>query len=97
MDELSKKRGGRREGAGRKSKSGEATTVKRIPISLIPAVDALITSSRLPQGSLIPINRTTLKVPYALEEIPAGFPSHPQNLWIRFSIKGKTNNFNYLK
>ena len=75
MDEIPKKRGGRREGAGRKSKSGESTAVKRIPISLIPAVDALITSSRLPQGSLIPINRTTLKVPYALEKIPAGFPS----------------------
>lgn len=41
MDEIPKKRGGRgrREGAGRKSKSGESTAVKRIPISLIPAVD----------------------------------------------------------
>lgn len=75
MDELSKKRGGRREGAGRKSKSGESTAVKRIPISLIPAVDAMIASSRLPQNSFIPINRTTLKVPYTLEKIPAGFPS----------------------
>lgn len=75
MDELSKKRGGRREGAGRKSKSGEATAVKRIPISLIPTVDAMIASTAMPQGSLIPINRTTLKVPYTLEKIPAGFPS----------------------
>lgn len=75
MDDHSKKRGGRREGAGRKSKSGEATAVKRIPISLIPTVDAMIASTAMPQGSLIPINRTTLKVPYTLEKIPAGFPS----------------------
>lgn len=75
MEELPKKRGGRREGAGRKSKTGEATVVKRIPVSLIPTVDTMIVSTILPQGSLIPINRTTLKVPYALEKIPAGFPS----------------------
>ena len=36
---------------------------------------AMIASTAMPQGSLIPINRTTLKVPYALEKIPAGFPS----------------------
>ena len=75
MDGIPKKRGGRREGAGRKSKSGEATTVKRIPISLIPTIDAMIASTTMPLGSLIPINRTTLKIPYALEKIPAGFPS----------------------
>lgn len=75
MDEYPKKHGGRREGAGRKSKTGEATVVKRIPVSLIPTVDVMIASTTLPQGSLIPINRTTIKVPYALEKIPAGFPS----------------------
>ena len=75
MSEIPKKRGGRRDGAGRKSKSGEATAVKRIPVSLIPTVDAMIAFTAMPQGSLIPINRTTLKVPYALEKIPAGFPS----------------------
>ena len=75
MEEASKKRGGRREGAGRKSKTGEATAVKRIPVSLIPTVDAMIAFTAMPQGSLIPINRTTLKVPYAIEKIPAGFPS----------------------
>lgn len=63
MSEIPKKRGGRRDGAGRKSKSGEATAVKRIPVSLIPTVDAMIASIAMPQGSLIPINRTTLKVP----------------------------------
>ena len=73
MEELPKKRGGRREGAGRKSKNGEATTVKRIPVSLIPAVDAMIASSALPPDSLIPISRTNLKVPVALEKVPAGF------------------------
>lgn len=35
----------------------------------------MIASTAMPQGSLIPINRTTLKVPYALEKIPAGFTS----------------------
>ena len=75
MSEIPKKRGGRRDGAGRKSKSGEATSVKRIPVSLIPTVDAMIASTAMPQGSLIPINRTTLKVPLALDKIPAGFPS----------------------
>ena len=44
MDEYPKKHGGRREGAGRKSKSGEATVVKRIPVALIPTVDALYPS-----------------------------------------------------
>ena len=75
MSEIPKKRGGRREGAGRKSKTGEATTVKRIPVSLIPAVDAMIATSALPADSLIPISRTNLKVPVALEKVPAGFPS----------------------
>ena len=68
MSEIPKKRGGRRDGAGRKSKTGEATTVKRIPVSLIPAVDAMIASSALPPDSLIPISRTNLKVPVALEK-----------------------------
>lgn len=75
MSEIPKKRGGRRDGAGRKSKTGEATTVKRIPVSLIPTVDAMIASSALPPDSLIPISRTNLKVPVALEKVPAGFPS----------------------
>ncbi len=74
MDEIPKKRGGRREGAGRKSKSGESTAVKGIPISLIPAVDALIASSRLSQGSLIPINRTTLKGTICSRENPSRIP-----------------------
>lgn len=75
MDEYPKKHGGRREGAGRKSKTGEATVVKRIPVSMIPMVDAMIASTPLPLGSLMPINRTSVKIPFALENIPAGFPS----------------------
>ena len=75
MVELPKKRGGRRDGAGRKSKTGEATAVKRIPVSLIPTVDAMIASTPLPLGSFMPINRTSAKVPLAVEKIPAGFPS----------------------
>ena len=75
MDEYPKKHGGRREGAGRKSKTGEATAVKRIPVSMIPMVDAMIASTPLPLGSLMPINRTSVKIPFALENIPDGFPS----------------------
>ena len=75
MEEALKKRGGRRDGAGRKSKTGEATAVKRIPVSLIPTVDAMIASTPLPLGSFMPINRTSAKVPLAVEKIPAGFPS----------------------
>ena len=49
--------GGRRPGAGRKSKSGK-TVVKRIPESLVPAVDALIEHAVIltqnPAGSLPP-------------------------------------------
>ena len=75
MEEALKKRGGRRDGAGRKSKTGEATAVKRIPVSLIPTVEAMIASTPLPPGSFMPINRTSAKVPLAIEKIPAGFPS----------------------
>mgnify|MGYP003356900562 FL=1 len=75
MEEALKKRGGRRDGAGRKSKTGEATAVKRIPVSLIPTVEAMIASTPLPPGSFMPINRTSAKVPLAVEKIPAGFPS----------------------
>ena len=75
MEEALKKRGGRRDGAGRKSKTGEATAVKRIPVSLIPTVDAMIASTPLPLGSFMLINRTSAKVPLAVEKIPAGFPS----------------------
>lgn len=75
MEEALKQRGGRRDGAGRKSKTGEATAVKRIPVSLIPTVDAMIASTPLPLGSFMPINRTSAKVPLAVEKIPAGFPS----------------------
>ena len=99
MEELPKKRGGRREGAGRKSKTGEATTVKRIPVSLIPAVDAMIASSALPPDSLIPISRTNLKVPVALEKVPAGFPS-PAEPYVadyldfnEFSIRHQTRKY----
>ena len=77
-------RGGRREGAGRKSSSGQQTVVKRIPESLVPAVDTLIAGMtslqpkghRLPAGALrLPETPSTLSIPFALEKIPAGFPS----------------------
>ena len=42
--------GGSRKGAGRKSKSGEKTVVKRIPASLVGDVNNLIDQAR-PVGS----------------------------------------------
>ena len=76
--------GGRRPGAGRKSKSGK-TVVKRIPESLVPAVDALIEhaviltqnpAGSLPPGPLLfPESFSSLSIPIAGEKIPAGFPS----------------------
>ena len=76
--------GGRRPGAGRKSKSGK-TVVKRIPESLVPAVDALIEhaviltqnpAGSLPPGALLfPESFSSLSIPIAGEKIPAGFPS----------------------
>ena len=76
--------GGRRPGAGRKSKSGK-TVEKRIPESLVPAVDALIEhaviltqnpAGSLPPGALLfPESFSSLSIPIAGEKIPAGFPS----------------------
>lgn len=72
--------GGSRKGAGRKSKMGETTVVKRIPISLVAKVDNLIkqncTLGRMPADAIFPSpNPIELHIPLALEKIPAGFPS----------------------
>ena len=72
--------GGSRKGAGRKSKSGEKTVVKRIPVSIVDDVDNLIaqagTQTRIPLDAMFPaVNPTELLIPLALEKIPAGFPS----------------------
>jgi component of DNA polymerase V len=72
--------GGSRKGAGRKSKSGEKTVVKRIPASLVGDVNNLIdqarTETRVPIDAMFPAkNPIELLIPLALEKIPAGFPS----------------------
>ncbi|WP_370520845.1 LexA family protein [Snodgrassella sp. ESL0253] len=77
--------GGARAGAGRKAKIAGPKIVKRIPVSLIPAVEHLI--SQLANTSLRPAqnlpadcwriadNLSRLNIPLATETIPAGFPS----------------------
>ncbi len=58
MDELPKKRGGRREGAGRKRKCGEATVVKRIPISqYLPLMPWLLLLNYLKVGLCLSIEQ----------------------------------------
>lgn len=42
MTGTKKKSGGFREGSGRKNKYGEETTVIRIPVSLVPAIEKLL-------------------------------------------------------
>ena len=75
---IPKKRGGRREGAGRKSKTGEATTVKRIPVSLIPTVDAMIASTLRQSLMLLTISiltNTLLQTRLPLSQhVPAAIP-----------------------
>ena len=70
--------GGLRTNAGRKSKSGQKTVVKRVPESLLPTIDALIADldTRLPDGIrwLAP-TLTSAQIPYSTDKIPAGFPS----------------------
>ncbi|PIT51137.1 hypothetical protein BHC44_11340 [Snodgrassella alvi] len=77
--------GGARAGAGRKAKIAGPKIVKRIPVSLIPAVEHLI--SQLANTPLRPAqnlpadcwkiadNLSQLNIPLAIETIPAGFPS----------------------
>lgn len=47
MNAPKKNHGGRHPGAGRLATAKEPTVVKRIPASLVPAVDAIILSARL--------------------------------------------------
>lgn len=76
--------GGARPGAGRKNKTGGKTVVKRIPESLVPAVDEMIAglidrnreSGNLPaQAWRMAPRPTSAVIPLANDKIPAGFPS----------------------
>jgi DNA polymerase V len=76
--------GGFRPDAGRKSKTGQKTVVKRIPESLVPTVNELIfnMTSTIPHSVRLPIDALWLsttpvavKIPFSLDKIPAGFPS----------------------
>lgn len=78
--------GGKREGAGRKPKTGQPMVVKRIPVSLVPAIDDLIgqmtKTPNIQCSDVIPLDAfrlpetlSILSVPLALESVPAGFPS----------------------
>lgn len=85
MDQ-SKSHGGKREGAGRKSKFGEPTTLVRVPESAKPVViDFLAELAQKRQAEptwpshLMPVklaeNPTSFKVPLFGHTIRAGFPS----------------------
>lgn len=64
-------RGGPRPGAGRPK--GEPSKVVRLPVRLLPAVQAL---SQLPQGALLPAPTPgTLSLPLFGHKVRAGFPS----------------------
>lgn len=77
--------GGVRAGAGRKARIAGPKIVKRIPVSLIPAVEHLMNQLAItplrPAQNLpadcwkITDNLTRLNIPLATETIPAGFPS----------------------
>ncbi|WP_257390881.1 LexA family protein [Snodgrassella alvi] len=81
----SSRHGGARAGAGRKAKIAGPKIVKRIPVSLIPAVEHLISqlanTPQRPAQNLpadcwkIADNLSQLNIPLATETIPAGFPS----------------------
>lgn len=81
----SKQHGGARAGAGRKAKIAEPKIVKRIPVSLIPAVEHMISqlaSTRLCPAQHLPLDcwhvaehLSQLTIPLATETVPAGFPS----------------------
>lgn len=77
--------GGVRAGAGRKARIAGPKIVKRIPVSLIPAVEHLmnqLAATPLRPAQHLPAdcwkiadNLTRLNIPLATETIPAGFPS----------------------
>jgi DNA polymerase V len=72
-------RGGERRGSGRKS-HGYKTVVRRVPVPLIPAIDAatavLQQAQKLPPGALFPaLSPIHQALPLFAEAVPMGFPS----------------------
>ena len=67
--------GGARPGAGRPSRHGPSKVV-RLPVSLIPAVQSLLTASDFPGGSKLPHpDATRIRLPLFGHKVQAGFPS----------------------
>ncbi len=71
--------GGARPGAGRRAKAG-LTVVKRLPVSLVPAVDAMIAQmsvqGRPPLDVMLPaVSPPLASIPLANDKILVGFPS----------------------
>lgn len=71
-----KKRGGRREGAGRPA-TAEKTVVRRIPLGVLDQVELAIARYKgaLPEDALYIEARSSLKLPLHTESVRAGFPS----------------------
>lgn len=67
--------GGARPGAGRPSRHGPSKVI-RLPVSLIPAVQSLLTSCDFPDGAILPppVASRTLR-PLLGHKVQAGFPS----------------------
>ncbi len=67
--------GGARPGAGRPSRHGPSKVI-RLPVSLIPAVQLLLTSSDFPDGAILPppVASRPLR-PLLGHKVQAGFPS----------------------
>lgn len=67
--------GGARPGAGRPSRHGPSKVI-RLPVSLIPAVQSLLTSSDFPDGAILPLPVVSrILRPLLGHKVQAGFPS----------------------
>lgn len=74
--------GGKREGAGRKAKYDEPTTVIRVPESKIVEIKEYLKKSKNENGILDirQVDPTTyVQIPMAVERVQAGFPSPAQD------------------
>ena len=66
--------GGKRPNAGGRKK--EPTKVIRLPVSLVPVVQALVASREYPAGAMLPHpGATAFKLPLFGHKVRAGFPS----------------------
>ena len=66
--------GGPRPGSGRPAR--EPSKVIRLPVSLVPTVQALLAAREFPAGTMLPYpGATTCKIPLFGHKVRAGFPS----------------------